>query len=60
MNPDYFMVLPWHFRQGIVQKESAYLERGGQLIFPLPALEVVSGAVTPSSTAAPLSTRSSG
>jgi hypothetical protein len=59
MDPDYFMVLPWHFRQGIVQKESAYLERGGQLIFPLPALEVISGTATPSG-AAPLSTRSSG
>ena len=60
MNPDYFLVLPWHFRHGIVQKESAYLERGGQLIFPLPALEVVSGTATSSSAAAPLSTRSSG
>lgn len=39
--PDYFLVLPWHFREGIVQKEAAYLESGGQLIFPLPRLEIV-------------------
>ena len=39
--PDYFLVLPWHFREGIVQKEGAYLESGGQLIFPLPRLEIV-------------------
>ncbi|MEJ7608470.1 MAG: class I SAM-dependent methyltransferase [Bryobacteraceae bacterium] len=42
MKPDYFMVLPWHFRQGIVLKEGPYLEQGGHLIFPLPVLEVVS------------------
>ena len=30
-----------HFREGIVQKEAAYLESGGQLIFPLPRLEIV-------------------
>ena len=38
--PDYFIVLPWHFREGIVQKEKPYLESGGKLIFPLPELEV--------------------
>ena len=59
MNPDYFLVLPWHFRQGIVKKESAYLEQGGKLIFPLPVLEVVSGDGT-SRAETPLSTRSSG
>jgi hypothetical protein len=41
MRPDYFLVLPWHFREGIVQKETAYLESGGKLIFPLPTLEIV-------------------
>ncbi len=38
--PDYFIVLPWHFREGIIQKESAYLESGGKFIFPLPELEI--------------------
>lgn len=41
-NPDYFMVLPWHFRDMIVEKEQDYLNAGGKLLFPLPAVEVVS------------------
>jgi hypothetical protein len=41
-NPDYLLVLPWHFRDGIVLKESLYLESGGKLIFPLPEVEIVS------------------
>ncbi len=44
MNPDFYLVLPWHFRDGIVKREKKFLERGGGLIFPLPQLEVVSGA----------------
>jgi hypothetical protein len=35
------LVLPWHFRNGIVAREAAYLASGGQLAFPLPALELV-------------------
>jgi hypothetical protein len=41
MKPDYFLVLPWHFRENIIQRESAFLERGGKMIFPLPAIEIV-------------------
>jgi len=41
MKPDYLLVLPWHFRENIIQRESAFLGRGGKLIFPLPAIEVV-------------------
>lgn len=39
--PDYLLVLPWHFRAGIVAREAAYLANGGRLLFPLPHLEVV-------------------
>lgn len=39
--PDYLLVLPWHFREGIVRREQAYLESGGKLVFPLPRLEIV-------------------
>jgi hypothetical protein len=42
--PDYFFVLPWHFRDGIIKRERDFLQRGGKLIFPLPTLEVVSGS----------------
>jgi hypothetical protein len=39
--PDYFLVLPWHFKDHIIKKESIYLESGGKLIFPLPSLEII-------------------
>ena len=41
LNPDYFMVLPWHFKEGIVKRESEYLKSGGHLIFPLPKIEII-------------------
>jgi hypothetical protein len=44
MKPDCFMVLPWHFRDGIVEREAAFLDRGGRLLFPLPRFELVSAA----------------
>ncbi|MBI4204623.1 MAG: methyltransferase domain-containing protein [Betaproteobacteria bacterium] len=43
MRPDYFLVLPWHFRAGILQREQKFLQSGGKFIFPLPKIEVVSG-----------------
>jgi hypothetical protein len=42
MRPDYFLVLPWHFRSGIVEREKKYLAGGGKLIFPLPQIDIVS------------------
>jgi hypothetical protein len=41
MNPDYFLVLPWHFKYGIIKREEAFLNRGGRLIFPFPEIEIV-------------------
>jgi C-methyltransferase C-terminal domain/Putative zinc binding domain/Methyltransferase domain len=41
MKPDYFFVLPWHFRAGILQREKPFREAGGKLVFPLPELEIV-------------------
>jgi hypothetical protein len=38
---DFFLVLPWHFRTGIIEKESSFLAQGGGLIFPLPEVEIV-------------------
>jgi GDP-D-mannose dehydratase len=40
--PDYLLVLPWHFREEIVARESEYLKAGGQLLFPFPTFEIVS------------------
>ena len=36
------LVLPWHFREGLVTSLEVYLSKGGKLIFPLPNIEVVS------------------
>jgi SAM-dependent methyltransferase len=42
LKPDYFFVLPWHFRNNLIQRECDFLQRGGRMIFPLPALEIYS------------------
>lgn len=42
MRPDYMVVLPWAFRDHIVERENEYLKSGGRLIFPLPEIEIVS------------------
>ena len=41
MQPDYFLVLPWHFKNGILQREKEYLSNGGKFIFPFPEIEIV-------------------
>jgi len=41
MQPDYFLVLPWHFKENIIEREKDYLAGGGKLFFPLPRLEIV-------------------
>jgi hypothetical protein len=44
MHPDAFLVLPWHFRKNLIQRESGFLNSGGKLVFPLPEIEVVTNA----------------
>jgi len=41
MNPEYLLVMPWHFRHNLIQRERNYLLSGGRMIFPLPVIEVV-------------------
>lgn len=43
MRPDYYLVLPWHFKDHIVRREQAFLASGGKLIFPFPEIEIVGG-----------------
>jgi hypothetical protein len=43
MNPDYYLVLPWHFKDGIIKREQEFLSKGGKLIFPFPEIEIVGG-----------------
>ena len=39
--PDYFLVLPWHFREEFIVREESFLKGGGQLVFPLPRFDCV-------------------
>ncbi|GLZ28905.1 methyltransferase [Lentzea sp. NBRC 105346] len=39
--PDYVLVLPWNLRDELVEQLSYVADWGGQLVFPIPALEVV-------------------
>jgi len=41
MRPDYFLVLPWHFKAFFLEKERSFLSSGGKLVFPLPSIEVL-------------------
>tara|TARA_B100000989_G_scaffold43795_1_gene27882 strand:- start:598 stop:1818 length:1221 start_codon:yes stop_codon:yes gene_type:complete len=41
IKPDYYVVLPWHFKNFILNKESDYLKKGGKFIFPLPDIEII-------------------
>ena len=39
--PDYQLVLPWHFKKEIINREKNYLKNGGKLIFPLPTIQII-------------------
>lgn len=41
MSPDYYLVLPWHFKEGILRREKDYLNSGGKFIFPFPEIEII-------------------
>jgi hypothetical protein len=41
LKPDYMVVMPWHFKSFILNKEKPFLNGGGKLIFPLPDIEIV-------------------
>jgi hypothetical protein len=41
MRPDYYLVLPWHFRDEFLRRERATLAAGTKFIFPLPEISVV-------------------
>lgn len=41
MKPDYFFVLPWHFKKSILEREQEYLNNWWHIVFPLPKLEII-------------------
>jgi hypothetical protein len=40
-NPDYVLVLPWHFINEFCEREKKYLEKGGKFIVPCPKFEII-------------------
>ena len=41
MFPDYYLVLPWHFKKEILKREKKIRRKGTKFIFPLPKLRIV-------------------
>jgi hypothetical protein len=40
-NPDYVLVLPWHFINEFKNREKEYLNGGGKFIVPCPKFEII-------------------
>lgn len=40
MNPDYYLVLPWHFKKEFIEREKEALENGTGFIFPIPTIDI--------------------
>ena len=41
MNPDYYLVLPWHFKEEFVEREKEMIDKGVGFIFPLPEVTIL-------------------
>ncbi len=39
--PDYYLVLPWHFKKEILKREKKIMKKGTKFIFPLPKLKII-------------------
>jgi hypothetical protein len=40
-SPDYYLVMPWHFKKEILHREKSFLKKGGKIIFPLPNIKII-------------------
>ena len=40
-NPDFLIVLPWHFKESFKALLGDFVESGGSIVFPLPELEII-------------------
>lgn len=41
MKPDYYLVLPWHFKEEFIERERETRALGTKMIFPLPHIEIL-------------------
>jgi len=47
--PDYYLVLPWHFRDEFLEREEDTMRAGTAMIFPLPEVKIyrwTNGSIT--------------
>lgn len=47
MKPDYYLVLPWHFKEEFIERERETLRQGTSFIFPLPTVQIMTAAQLP-------------
>ena len=40
MHPDYYLVLPWHFKEEFLIREKEAISKGTKFIFPLPEIKI--------------------
>ncbi len=40
-NPDYLLILPWHFIDEFLKRESEFIKKGGKFIVPCPEFKVI-------------------
>jgi hypothetical protein len=40
-NPDYLLILPWHFISEFISRENDYLKNGGKFIVPCPEFKII-------------------
>jgi len=40
LKPDFFLVLPWHFKKELLERERMFLENEGKIIFPMPYVNI--------------------
>jgi hypothetical protein len=41
INPDYYLILPWHFINEFKEREINFLKNGGKLLLPLPKFQII-------------------
>jgi hypothetical protein len=41
MNPDYLLILPWHFVSEFIDREKNFLNNGGKFIIPCPTFDLI-------------------
>lgn len=45
MNPDYYLVLPWHFKEEFLEREKESISNGVGFIFPLPKVDIIKSSI---------------